>query len=79
MDVKIEPGPLCGTVAAISSKSQAHRALICAALSDTPANIECEGKSNDIEATAACLSALGADIRRYKGCYTVVPMRSEGE
>jgi len=58
VDVKILPGPLCGTIKAIPSKSQAHRALICAALADEPANIICEGTSKDIEATKACLYAL---------------------
>jgi len=60
VDVKILPGPLCGTVKAIPSKSQAHRALICAALADDPVNIICEGTSKDIEATEACLYALKA-------------------
>ena len=60
MDVKILPGPLCGTIKAIPSKSQAHRALICAALADEPVNIICEGTSKDIEATEACLLALKA-------------------
>jgi len=57
------PGPLCGTVKAIPSKSQAHRALICAALADTPTHIECDGTSKDIEATAACLAALKTDAQ----------------
>ena len=66
MDEIIQPGPLSGTVRAIPSKSQAHRALICAALADKPTNIECEGTSKDIEATEACLSALkaGDDLLR---------------
>jgi len=60
VDIKILPGPLCGTIKAIPSKSQAHRALICAALADEPVNIICEGTSKDIEATGACLYALKA-------------------
>jgi len=60
VDVEILPGPLRGTVKAIPSKSQAHRALICAALADEPVNIVCEGTSKDIEATEACLDALKA-------------------
>ena len=63
------PGPISGTVSAVPSKSQAHRALICAALADSPTHIKCEGTSKDIEATAACLAALGADIRsEMSGC-----------
>ena len=74
MDVKIIPGQLCGTVAAIPSKSQAHRALICAALADDVTRVECEGESEDILATVACLSALGAGIVREPSAYVVQPM-----
>ena len=64
MDVKIFPGALKGTVRAIPSKSMAHRALICAALADADTYIECCGGSGDIDATIACLTALGAVIER---------------
>jgi len=65
LDVKIQPRSLSGNVKAIPSKSQAHRALICASLAaDNLSFIECSGDSNDIEATASCLRALGAEIRR---------------
>lgn len=75
MDVKVFPGRLTGTVDAIPSKSQAHRALICAALADRPTRIECEGESDDILTTAACLSALGAGIFREAGAYAVTPLK----
>ena len=42
----------------ISSKSDAHRALICAALAKEPCQVACRGTSKDIEATASCLQAL---------------------
>ena len=74
MDVKIFPARLNGTVDAIPSKSQAHRALICAALADKPTRVECNGESEDILATAACLSALGAGIERESGAYVVRPL-----
>ena len=74
MDMLILPGRLSGTVGAIPSKSQAHRALLCAALADAPTCIGCEGESGDITATAACLSALGAEITRGPGGYTVRPL-----
>ena len=35
----ITPGSLSGTVAAIPSKSMAHRLLICAALADAPTEV----------------------------------------
>lgn len=74
MDVKIFPARLNGTVNAIPSKSQAHRALICTALADKPTRVECNGESEDILATAACLSALGAEIERESGAYVVRPL-----
>ncbi|MBR4020744.1 MAG: 3-phosphoshikimate 1-carboxyvinyltransferase [Firmicutes bacterium] len=42
----------------ISSKSDAHRALICGALSKDPCRVIYSGTSRDIEATEACLGAL---------------------
>ena len=48
-------------VRAISSKSEAHRYLICAALADEKTEIVCTDTNADIDATASCLSALGAD------------------
>ncbi len=41
-----------------ASKSDAHRAWICAMLSDRPCKITGEGTSDDIEATKACMEAL---------------------
>jgi 3-phosphoshikimate 1-carboxyvinyltransferase len=77
LDVKISPCRLNGVVRAIPSKSQAHRALICAALADKPTTIECEGGSDDISATADCLSALGAKIGRESGVYVVHPLKRD--
>lgn len=58
MNKTILPRPLTGTVAAIPSKSMAHRLLICAALADRPTQVDCGGTSRDIEATRACLAAM---------------------
>ena len=60
-----------GTLTAIPSKSMAHRLLICAALSEGETVIDCHSLSEDIEATASCLSAMGADIRYTDGAFTV--------
>ena len=57
-NIKIFPSKLSGTLKAIPSKSQAHRALICAALANEDTVIECDGTSKDIEATKSCLAAL---------------------
>lgn len=64
-----------GVVDAIASKSHVHRLLICAALSDRPAEIECSALSDDIEATVDCLRALGAEIGYNRGVFSVAPVK----
>lgn len=76
MDIIIKPTRLRGTVAAIPSKSQAHRLLICAAFADRETRLYCPDTNRDIEATADCLRALGAEITRDEGGYTVLPVPS---
>lgn len=73
MDITITPQRLSGAVAAIPSKSQAHRLLICAAFADRPTTLHCPDTNRDIEATADCLRALGATIERTANGYTVSP------
>lgn len=68
--------PIGGCIAAIPSKSEAHRLLICAALSDQKTFISCPQTGKDIDATAACLCALGADITYRNGVYAVTPIRT---
>ncbi len=60
-----------GELWAIPSKSDVHRALIAAALSTGKTEISCSGESDDIRATLAALSALGARIERTDGGYLV--------
>ena len=76
MDIIIKPTKLRGTVAAIPSKSQAHRLLICAAFAEHETRLRCPDTNRDIEATADCLRALGAEILRDEGGYTVFPVQS---
>jgi len=75
MTKTIKPAPLCGTIAAIPSKSHLHRLLIYAALADVPTKILC-GKTDaiDIKATIGCLEALGAVITQEDDGYTVQPL-----
>ena len=73
MDLTIHPRLLRGEINTIPSKSQAHRALICAAFADKPTQIICRETSRDMEATADCLRALGAEILRTQPGYTVNP------
>ncbi len=74
MDIILYPGALAGTIQAIPSKSQAHRLLICAAFADSRTTLLCPETNQDIEATAACLRALGARIRYEQGRYTIDPV-----
>lgn len=76
MDITIHPSKLHGTVAAIPSKSQAHRLLICAAFADSQTTLYCPETNRDIEATANCLRSLGATIIRNNMGYIVKPIVS---
>ena len=74
MDITIFPGKLKGNIAAIPSKSQAHRLLICAAFSDKTTTLYCPQTNQDIEATVRCLRAFGAVIERASYGYIVQPV-----
>ena len=60
-----------GRVSAIASKSVLHRALIAASLCDEPTELRFRGSSEDILATASCLSAFGAEILPIESGYLV--------
>ncbi len=74
MIARITPRRLQGEIAAIPSKSEAHRLLICAALSDRPTWVIPGGNSKDIEATARCLEAFGARIEKKECGLYVSPI-----
>lgn len=74
MNVTIQPGPLTGEIDAPSSKSEAHRLLICAALAPGTTDIDCTSTNDDIDATIDCLEALGARIARTRRGFRVVPI-----
>ena len=74
MIARIVPGPLRGSIAAIPSKSEAHRLLICAALADAPTTLPLSASSQDIDATIRCLNAMGADIALSDGELRVTPI-----
>ena len=76
MDITIHPGKLNGIVSVIPSKSQAHRLLICAAFADKQTTLICPETNRDIEATADCLTALCAKIRRTDDGYTIDPIEN---
>lgn len=63
MRIKIFPGRASGTIRAPSSKSAAHRALICAGLSKGKSVISNVDFSQDILATIDCLNSIGAKTK----------------
>lgn len=71
MDVKIEPSGLSGFVRVPSSKSEGHRALICAALSNGVSEIFNFDTSGDLERTVCGLRAFGAKISVFDSCVKV--------
>lgn len=75
MDIKITPASLCGSLCAVTSKSDAHRCLICAALCDETTEVVIRELSLDIESTIECLCALGAKITQTSaGVWQVCPI-----
>ena len=62
MTVTVSGCSLNGSVTVPSSKSEVHRLLICAALSNEETVITDATVSQDITATVNCLQALGAEI-----------------
>lgn len=71
MKAVIEPGLLRGAVDVPSSKSCAHRLLICAALAQGETTVGMNALSEDITATAGCLASLGARVERCPQGYRV--------
>ncbi len=61
-DIFVKPSLVCGSVTAPPSKSDVHRAIICAALAKGKSRISPVALSQDILATIDCIKALGADV-----------------
>ena len=77
MNARVFPGKLTGRVErAVASKSQTHRALICAALADKPTTLHGAALSQDVEATIRCLRALGAGIETQGDALRVLPIQN---
>ena len=70
-DVKISPFVPNGTVNVPPSKSDVHRAIICAAMANGVSRISPVALSNDIKATIGCIKALGADAVLENNVLTV--------
>lgn len=70
MDLAIEPRKLKGSVTPPPSKSQAHRAIISAALAEGESLILNLQLSQDIHATLNCMRTLGAEASEHGGIIT---------
>ena len=73
MNRTLSPGPRTGAIQIPASKSQAHRMLLCAALSHTPCELLLRSLSDDIAATMRCLPALGAQASETDSGLLVTP------
>ena len=71
MNVRIYPSLARGSVSAPPSKSMAHRALICAALSSGVSRICGVSDCEDVSATLDCLRALGAECKIENDTVTI--------
>lgn len=69
-DVRITPCAPIGELSAPPSKSAAHRALICAALSGKPCRVFPVAASSDMQATLCVLRAMGARFTRSADAVT---------
>ncbi len=76
MTAKLNPAKLSGNAVAIPSKSMAHRLLICAALSEGTTTLKCPETSEDIEATVACLRAMGSRVLRIGDSFLVPKIKA---
>lgn len=74
MIVKILPSIVKGSVIPPASKSEAHRALICAALSNKKTTIYGNICGDDVDATISCLTQLGAEFTRGDNFIEVKPI-----
>ena len=73
MIASLSPHPLGGSVSAVGSKSDIHRLLICAAMSDRATRITGITPCQDVLATAGCIRAMGASIEANGGEWLITP------
>lgn len=71
--------PLTGIITAIPAKAHGHRALMAAALSDSPSTLQLTSISEDLDATMTSLRHLGCSIDYQNGVVTVTPGSAPAE
>jgi 3-phosphoshikimate 1-carboxyvinyltransferase len=74
MKTGIVKPPSGGIIKAIPSGTQAQKALLCSALSDSDTYVKCSEVSDDINATVKRLNSMGARMRHDGGGFEVVPI-----
>lgn len=74
MNIKVYNNKLNGEIKAIPSKSDAHRSLICSALSESSTQINLSCISDDTAATIDVLRALGSKISVNDDCVIAEPI-----
>ena len=72
--MKLSPATLGGCIAAIPSKSAAHRLFIAASLANKPSTWQLPTSSVDIDTTLDCMEALGATIERQGPLVHIKPI-----
>lgn len=74
--MKLSPATLGGRIAAIPSKSAAHRLFIAASLADRTSHWTLPTSSIDIDTTLSCMQALGAEITRHGTTIHITPIHT---
>lgn len=69
--IKITPSRLSGEIMVPSSKSAAHRNIICAALCKGESVVSPACHSEDIDATIACVTALGSVVEEKNDSFYI--------
>ncbi len=71
MRVTVERSEIHGRIAAPSSKSLTHRAVICSALAQGRSQLEYPLSADDTEATLRVIQALGVGVEKLKGSWII--------
>lgn len=78
MNITCYPAALHGEIAAIPSKSDVHRKLICAACSENGGYLPLRAPyCADIDATVRCLTALGAEFTQERDGLRITPIERQ--
>lgn len=79
MNITLQPGVLAGSIRVPSSKSMAHRMMICAAFGKIGSKLILNGINDDIVATAEALNQIGPAIIRTEQGFDIHPYGSNGD